>query len=500
MGDLQLDAGTGNRLPGGRDRESFRRTAAAVAKQDDVAIVDAKSGRVIVDSRFAQKTGRRLGRPSDLRFAGLVSSGTAAGNGTIDDRRVAFRQLVQADNNANDWYVVALDQQPVGSLLGSAGWAPLGMAAAALALLALAGLSFSSSRRQLEEDERARALEERRTAVERMHYVTQREFTEIMQVTRDESEAYRLLKRHLERSLERSDVLVLNRNNSHDRLEPMTELPEGSDLAAKLSAAEPDSCLAVRLGKTHARSQDHEPLLTCELCGEFRSSSTCVPSLVGGEVIGSVLVRHEGPLETTSRRTVEESITQAAPVLANLRNLALSQARALTDGLTGLPNRRAIEDTLKRMAAYADRTGSPLGVVLFDLDHFKQINDLYGHEKGDEALAAVGAVLATSARASDFGGRFGGEEFIVLLPDTDRGGAAVIAEKMRVAVRALEIPGVSRPITASFGAAAIPEDASEPTILLRGADRALYLAKSRGRNRVETLSTTDPEPVELALA
>jgi diguanylate cyclase (GGDEF)-like protein len=480
--------------------ESFRRTAAAIAKQDDVAVVDAKTGQVILDSRFAQKLGRPLGRPSDTRFAGLVTSGALSGNGTVDEHRVAFRRLSQADHNANDWYVVAVDRRPVGSLVGSAGWANAGMAAAALALLVLAGLSYRSSRRRLEEDELARAAEERRAAAERAHYEAQREFTEIMQVTRDESEAYGLLKRHLERSLDGSDVLVLNRNNSHDRLEPVTGLPDGSELAERLTAAEPGSCLAVRLGKTHARTADHAPLLTCEVCGELPSSSTCVPSLVGGEVIGSVLVRHGASVDAASRRTVEESITQAAPVLANLRNLALSETRALTDGLTGLPNRRAIEDTLKRMAAYADRAGSPLGIVLFDLDHFKQINDLYGHEKGDEVLAAVGVVLAASCRASDFGGRFGGEEFVVLLPDTDRDGAAEIAERVRVAVSALEIAGVSRPITASFGAASIPEDANEPTLLLRGADRALYLAKSRGRNRVETLASTDPEPVGLALA
>jgi diguanylate cyclase (GGDEF)-like protein len=479
--------------------ESFRRTAAAIAKRDDVSVIDAKSGKVILDSRFPQRIGRPLGRPSDMRFAGLVSAGAATGTGSIDDHRVAFRRLSQVDHNANDWYVVAMDRQPMGSLFESAGWAPLGMAGAALALLVLAGLSFRSARRRLEEDEQLRAAEERRAAAERWHYETQREFTEIMQVTRDESEAYRLLKRHLERSLDGSDVLVLNRNNSHDRLEAMTELADDSELAERLGAAEPDSCLAVRLGKTHARTIEHEPLLTCELCGVLSSSSTCVPSLVGGEVIGSVLVRHEASLDTTTRRTVEESITQAAPVLANLRNLALSETRALTDGLTGLPNRRAIEDALKRMAAYADRAKSPLAVVLFDLDHFKQINDIHGHEKGDEVLAAVGVVLATSSRASDFGGRFGGEEFVVLLPDTDRDSAAEIAERIRVAVSALDIVGVSRPITASFGVAAIPEDADEPTLLLRGADRALYLAKSRGRNRVETLSSTDPEPLELAL-
>jgi diguanylate cyclase (GGDEF)-like protein len=187
-------------------------------------------------------------------------------------------------------------------------------------------------------------------------------------------------------------------------------------------------------------------------------------------------------------------MTQASPVLANLRNLALSQARALTDGLTGLPNRRAADDTLKRMAAHAGRSTSPLGAVLFDLDHFKQINDLAGHEKGDEVLAAVGAAVTSNLRASDFAGRFGGEEFILLLPDTDREGAALVAEKMRQAIAAVDVPGVSRAIRATFGVAALPDDAVEPTLLLRAADRALYLAKSRGRNRVETLNTDESAP------
>ena len=209
--------------------ESFRRTAAAIAKQDDVAVVDAKTGQVILDSRFAQKLGRPLGRPSDMRFAGLVSSGAVSGNGTVDEHRVALsaafagrpqcERLVRGRGGSRARRVAHREHR-----LGH-----LGMAAAALALLVLAALSYRSSRRRLEEDELARAAEERRAASERAHYEAQREFTEIMQVTRDEGEAYGLLKRHLERSLDGSDVLVLNRNNSHDRLEPVTGLPDGSD-------------------------------------------------------------------------------------------------------------------------------------------------------------------------------------------------------------------------------------------------------------------------------
>ena len=477
--------------------ESFRQTAAAVAKEDDVAIVDARSGKVIVDSRSAQLLNAPLGRPEDQRFAALVALDKAAGTTMVGGHRAAFRRLQRAPHNANDWYVVAVDRHGGGVLRG-VGWASLGMAVSAFALLLLAGISLRTTRRHVLEDERSRDAEAERADAERQYYETQREFTEVMQITRDEGEAYRLLKRHLERSLEGSDVLVLNRNNSHDRLEPMTALPEGSPVAEGLKAAEPDSCLAVRLGKTHERSENHEPLLTCELCGRAGTNSTCVPALVGGEVIGAVLVQHTSAFDQATRRRVEESITQASPVLANLRNLALSQARALTDGLTGLPNRRAIDDTLKRMAAYADRTTTPLAAVLFDLDHFKKVNDLFGHEKGDEVLAAVGVAVATTVRASDFVGRYGGEEFILLLPDTNRDGAVVIAEKVRVAVSAIDVVGVSRPITASFGVAALPDDAAEPALLIRAVDRALYVAKANGRNRVATLAATDSDPLAVA--
>ncbi len=143
------------------------------------------------------------------------------------------------------------------------------------------------------------------------------------------------------------------------------------------------------------------------------------------------------------------------------------------------------------MVAQADRSGGPLGVVLFDLDHFKQINDLFGHEKGDEVLSSVGVAVTSALRSSDFAGRHGGEEFILLLPDTDGEDAVMVAEKLRLATR--RDRGARRPasITASFGVAAMPADGSEPSSLLRTADRALYLAKAGGRNRVETLAQSD---------
>jgi len=120
-----------------------------------------------------------------------------------------------------------------------------------------------------------------------------------------------------------------------------------------------------------------------------------------------------------------------------------------------------------------------------DLDHFKQINGTFGHERGDDVLAAVGAVLSATIRASDFVGRNGGEEFIMLLPDTDADRAVVVAEKLRAAIGEINVSGVQRAITVSLGIAAIPEHAGDGVQLVRSADRALYAAKTNGRNRTE---------------
>jgi diguanylate cyclase (GGDEF)-like protein len=214
-----------------------------------------------------------------------------------------------------------------------------------------------------------------------------------------------------------------------------------------------------------------------------------VPLTVSGEVIGAVLVEHTRMLHADEHRRIQDTVSQAGPTLANLRNLALAEARAATDSLTGLPNRRAVQETLKRMIAQAGRTLAPMSVLLLDLDHFKQINDTYGHDRGDAVLSAVGEVLASALRTSDFVGRNGGEEFVALLPDTGIEGAMEAAEKLRAAIARLTLPGIDRPVTASVGAAVYPHTAADAESLLRLADRALYAAKAGGRNRCAVAET-----------
>jgi diguanylate cyclase (GGDEF)-like protein len=150
------------------------------------------------------------------------------------------------------------------------------------------------------------------------------------------------------------------------------------------------------------------------------------------------------------------------------------------------------------MVAQAGRTASPLAVMIMDLDHFKQINDTYGHGHGDDVLAAVAATMTDALRASDFVGRYGGEEFLILLPATDLEGGLRAGEKLRHAIAMLEVPGVHRDLTASFGLAVLPDHAVDGEQLVRLADRALYAAKRAGRNQVAVAEPTPREDVRPA--
>jgi diguanylate cyclase (GGDEF)-like protein/PAS domain S-box-containing protein len=165
--------------------------------------------------------------------------------------------------------------------------------------------------------------------------------------------------------------------------------------------------------------------------------------------------------------------------LRQLQSVEREQAR--TDQLTGLVNRRGCEEAFVRETARATRENGSVGVVLFDIDHFKKVNDTYGHEAGDAILKGVAGALRGVARASDVPGRWGGEELLAILPGVDVAGARRFAERVRVAVAALE--GLPCPVTVSAGTAEWTKGQDVKAVLAR-ADRMLYDAKGAGRNRV----------------
>jgi diguanylate cyclase (GGDEF)-like protein len=163
------------------------------------------------------------------------------------------------------------------------------------------------------------------------------------------------------------------------------------------------------------------------------------------------------------------------------------QEQAISDPLTGLYNRRYLDEFLPRELARSGRSATPVAVMLIDLDHFKRVNDSSGHEAGDIALRAVGNLLRANVRGSDIACRFGGEEFALILPETDAEAALRRAEGIRVAIAELDLSYSGKPlgkITASFGLALFPDHAPDTDELLRVADVALYAAKGAGRNRV----------------
>lgn len=175
----------------------------------------------------------------------------------------------------------------------------------------------------------------------------------------------------------------------------------------------------------------------------------------------------------------------AGRILAVHDQLARQNARlaelASTDELTGVKNRRRFREDLDLLFSQADRQGSPLSLILLDIDHFKQYNDAFGHPAGDRVLQQVGATLRSALRGHDVVARYGGEEFVVLLPGTDADAANDVAERLRTAIADQEWP--HRPVTASFGVATSGPGTSDAAALVEHADRALYLSKEAGRNR-----------------
>jgi len=186
---------------------------------------------------------------------------------------------------------------------------------------------------------------------------------------------------------------------------------------------------------------------------------------------------------------LEQLIHEKDQLAAQLRRANEELATvAATDSLTGLPNRRAFEQALRRDLARAERSKEPLAVVMIDVDFFKKVNDTYGHATGDVVLRCLADVVRSTLRTGDIAARLGGEEFVALLPNANVEGGKIVAERLRAKLAATGMPGPagSFNVSASFGVAAVQGAACRgaDSSLLERADAALYEAKRSGRNRV----------------
>jgi diguanylate cyclase (GGDEF)-like protein len=217
-----------------------------------------------------------------------------------------------------------------------------------------------------------------------------------------------------------------------------------------------------------------------------------LPLLVKDEVVGTftVAARRAGAFPGDRREMLGVIANQVAISLQNARMYQALEEQATTDGLTGLVNHRTFQERFSAMLGRADRHSFPVSLILTDIDHFKKVNDTYGHPTGDEVLRRVAAILKASARKIDIVARYGGEEFALVLESTDRAGARQLAERIRTEVsqQAFNPQGGTATkgafkATLSLGVSTYPDDAREKAEIIARADQSLYAAKHGGRNR-----------------
>jgi diguanylate cyclase (GGDEF)-like protein/PAS domain S-box-containing protein len=254
----------------------------------------------------------------------------------------------------------------------------------------------------------------------------------------------------------------------------------------------PDECWALRLGRPH-----FAPLTGTIRCGHAQpeaESYVCMPVHGQGQILGLFHIAVEVNAQTRRpARDIEQRLRamsdRVGPALANLKLRDALRELALRDSLTGLYNRRYMEDALNREIHRAERSGKPLAIVMIDIDHFKRFNDKYGHDAGDFVLSALARAITKNIRPSDMACRYGGEELAIVLPEASLECACERAEQMRLAIRDTNLTHLGQTLpapSASFGVAVYPANGTKAANLLKAADDALYRAKNEGRDRVCT--------------
>ena len=368
---------------------------------------------------------------------------------------------------------------------------------------AISALVYAARRSARDSARRDRAVGENikaRNQIERLFVMA-----EMLQSATDREDANEVLRASAAQLLPGLGGALYVFNNSRDRLDLSTTW--SGDGSADAHSALPDhitpnSCWALKRGKPH-RNTGATGALRCAhaLAGQVTLE---IPMAARGELYGLLELTATGA-DAEARMA---DIQLIAGALADAMSLALSSIslrerlrnQALRDPLTGLYNRRFLEEMIERLAHDAERKRTPLAALMLDLDHFKTLNDQFGHATGDAVLRQVSNTIMANLRATDVACRYGGEELAILMPDTSLEAAVAKAEQIRAAIADMSRDGRVPPVAASIGVASTPETASRATDLIAAADAALYLAKQQGRDRVVAGTSRGAGTPKLVLA
>lgn len=323
------------------------------------------------------------------------------------------------------------------------------------------------------------------------------ELIALLPSAQDEDEACRVATMYLPRIFQASSGVLFLTDRQSSHLEALGSWGHPQQSQAGFT---PDGCWCLRRGQPHVVAPDNN-VMRCLHTEQIKSGRAyaCMPLSGGGETFGVLSVEWDAvdhaldggdhAPDIVMLRTVSEQLSLA---LVNTRLRAKLEAQATKDPLTGLYNRRHLESTLSHMVAVGKRELKCFSLLIFDIDHFKRFNDEFGHDAGDLVITTVGGCLSRTIRDGDLAFRYGGEEFIAVLPSASQESAMICAERILAAIRTLRLTHTGRvlpQVTVSIGVAVFPADGANAESLLRAADTALYQAKQSGRNRMVLSST-----------
>ncbi len=312
------------------------------------------------------------------------------------------------------------------------------------------------------------------------------EMSHLLQVCQSEEEAYRIIADLSNQLFPRTAGALYLVNTARTLVSAVAswgELPSAERMFA------PDDCWALRRGLTHPLSEDQAGQHCLHLGEPLPVVTFCLPMQVQGEILGVLHVQsqHKENLDEAKGQLAYTVVEQAGMALSNLKLREALREQSIRDPLTGLYNRRYMEEVLKQQLNRVTRQLHPLGIIMIDIDHFKRFNDTYGHAAGDGLLRKLGQFLQSHIRGEDIACRYGGEEFTLIMPDASLDAAHQRAEYLRQGARQLRLQDAGQfheGITLSAGVAIYPQHGRTIENVLRAADAALYRAKQEGRDRV----------------
>ena len=320
------------------------------------------------------------------------------------------------------------------------------------------------------------------------------ELGSLLQACTSREEIFRLIPERLRRLFPGASGCIAMLSTSGNRAESVAEW---GVLCPANQIFTPDQCWALRRGCTHAHPGGLSTPRCSHLLGE--GPSVCIPLIANGDTFGTLIIQNDDCLSAIPDSDADSNAfahrrqlaaTVAENVALGVANVNLRESlrlQAVRDPLTGLYNRRYMQEFLDRELHIARRKRRPLAVMMLDLDHFKRYNDNFGHSAGDKALAAIGEIFTHCVRAAAVACRYGGEEFILILPECSLRQATVRAEEIRSRLKdyySQHNEQATDPLTVSIGVAAFDETTDRVDLLLNFADEALYKAKRAGRDRV----------------